>query len=70
MLTETVMSWPPDSIWKRASLEKPVDRLAQKPADIPIKQASNGQQQVFEDAMVSHITTVESESKLLFYDCH
>lgn len=43
---------------------------AQKPADIPIKQASNGQQQVFEDAMVSHITTVESESKLLFYDCH
>ena len=33
---------------------------AQKPAEIPIKQASNGQQQVFEDAMVSHyFTTVE-----------
>ena len=30
---------------------------AQKPTEIPVKQASNGQQQVFEDAMVSHLFT-------------
>ena len=40
---------------------------AQKPAELPVKQASNGQQQVFEDAMVSTpLTPFNFSRKLLF----